>query len=105
MYSIIPRLTHTLSTKTTLASGSTTYLYIPDQELFNRVFSIVAGRHTSYRFPKAYIETLATYAMAPTTLPCRHSYLQELLSSRDSVTGRSLFELLKNSNTSLHQEM
>ena len=95
MYSIIPRLTHTLSTKTSLASGAVQYLYIPDQELFNRVYSIVTGRHTPYRFPSEYVETLATYAMAPDSLPCQHSYLRGLLSSRDSVSGRTLSDILE----------
>jgi hypothetical protein len=94
MYSIIPRLTHKLSTKTELASGAIEYLYIPDQELFNRVYSIVTGRHTPYRFPSKYVETLATYAMSPDSLPCRHSYLQELLSSCDTVTGESYKSIL-----------
>lgn len=95
MHSIASRLTHILSTKTSLASGSVEYLYIPDQELFNRVYSIVTGSHTPHRFPFKYVETLATYAMSPNSLSCRHSYLQELLTCQDSVTGRTLIDLLE----------
>lgn len=97
MNSIISRLTHVKSVKTALASGSSEYMYIPDQELFNKVFYLVVSskRHSrTHRFSDSYVSTLATYAMSPKVLPCSQTYLRGLLSDRDTITGKTLLDLL-----------